>query len=155
MAGYGNTVPKDPAKRRRRNKDSKPTSKVAVDGVLRGHPLPEVEGVVWHPRTVAWWEHWRRSPQASAFIDTDWDFLLDTALIHHTMWSNGRWEYASELRLRAAKLGATHEDRLRLRIEIQQPDSTAAAPTAVADTVTGGGASVTDINSRRARLGAG
>ena len=72
-------------------------------------------------RTVQWWETWRRSAQAQVFIDTDWDFLLDTALLHHVMWTKGRWEFASEVRLRAAKYGATPEDRMRLKLKIETP----------------------------------
>lgn len=75
-------------------------------------------GEPWHARTLAWWDTWRKSPQAQTFVATDWDFLIDTALMHHTMWSKGRWEFAAELRLRAAKFGATPEDRARLKIEV-------------------------------------
>jgi hypothetical protein len=53
--------------------------------------------------------------------------------MHHTMWSKGRWEFAAELRLRAAKFGATPEDRARLKIEVTEPKATAAAPKAAAD----------------------
>jgi hypothetical protein len=120
MAGRG-PAPKDPAKRRRRNADPVPTTIVDPDDGLRGPSLPEdalPDGEAWHPRTLAWWETWRRSAQATTFIATDWDFLIDTALMHHTMWSKGRWEFASELRLRAAKFGATPEDRARLRMQV-------------------------------------
>nr|WTC12564.1 hypothetical protein OHA15_34000 [Streptomyces anthocyanicus] len=94
------------------------------DGELRGPLLPE--GVLpddedWHPRTRKWWETWRRSAQAQVFLETDWDFLLDTALLHHVMWTKGRWEFASEVRLRAAKYGATPEDRMRLKLKIETP----------------------------------
>jgi hypothetical protein len=99
---------------------------VASDDELRGPELPNdaLDGE-WHPRTVAWWNTWRKSAQAQTFTDTDWDFLLDTALMHHTMWSAGRWEFASELRLRAAKFGATPEDRLRLRMQVTGPEEKA------------------------------
>lgn len=98
--------------------------RVEDDGELRGPLLPE--GVLpddedWHPRTRQWWDTWRRSAQAQVFIDTDWDFLLDTALLHHVMWTKGRWEFASEVRLRAAKYGATPEDRMRLKLQIETP----------------------------------
>ena len=124
MAGRGQ-APTDPAKRRRRNVDPIPTTVVADDGELRGPALPDdvLKDDDWHPRTRAWWHTWRSSPKAQAFTATDWDFLLDTALMHHTMWSAGRWEFAAELRLRAAKFGATPEDRLRLRMRIETPDS--------------------------------
>lgn len=70
--------------------------------------------------TVQWWEEWRRSPQAAAMAtEVDWRFLLDTALIHHSMWMNGRWEFANEIRMRVAKFGATPADRRALKFEIE------------------------------------
>lgn len=121
MAGRG-PAPKDPAKRRRRNVDPVPTAELAPDGELRGPELPDVlDGETWHPQTVHWWDTWRRSPQAQAFLQTDWDFLLDTALLHHAWWMWGKSEFASELRLRAAKFGATPEDRARLRMKVTEP----------------------------------
>lgn len=110
----------------RRNKKPEFT-KLQQDGEVRGYELPE--GVLgkdpkgnpidWHPVTRRWWENWRASPQASRMLsEPDWDYLLDTALIHHNMWKNGRWEFASEVRLRVAKFGATPDDRNRLRAEI-------------------------------------
>lgn len=121
MPGIGQGAPPKPAgQRRRRNADPFPQRKVEADGEIRGPELPE--DVDWHPRTVAWWEIWRRCAQAQQFTETDWSFLLDTALMHHTMWSKEKWEFAAELRLRAAKLGATVEDRLRLRLTIETPD---------------------------------
>lgn len=134
MAGRG-FAPKEPEKRRRRNVDPVPTTIVAADDELRGPDLPDdalPDGEDWHQRTQAWWLTWRKSPQAQAFTPTDWDFLLDTALMHHTMWSKGRWEFASELRLRAAKFGATPEDRMRLRMQVtagpEQPKPASDAP---------------------------
>jgi hypothetical protein len=37
------------------------------------------------------------------------------------MWAKKRWEFAAELRLRAAKFGATPEDRMRLKLKIETP----------------------------------
>jgi hypothetical protein len=85
----------------------------------------------------------RESPQAQQFTATDWSFLLDTALMHHTMWSKGRWEFAAELRIRSSKVGMTVEDRLRLRLAIETPDDVKRPVDA---------ASVADIASRRSRL---
>lgn len=147
MAGRGPT-PKNPATRRRSAPKTEPMTEVAGDGRLRGPALTPsmLGGEPWHPRTLAWWATWRKSPQAKTFTPTDWDFLIDTALMHHTMWSKGRWEFAAELRLRAAKFGATPEDRMRLKITIDQAPTKPAAP-ANADNGT-----VTSIASRRARL---
>lgn len=89
-------------------------TRVAADSRLRGPALPKGE---WHPRTVAWWKTWRRSPLSQTFTATDWDFLLDTAVLHNELWS-GNTGVAAELRLRVAKFGASPEDRLRLKVEI-------------------------------------
>lgn len=90
-------------------------TKVAQDGGIRGPDLPEFD---WHPRTLTWWDTWRRSPLAKEFGPTDWDFLVDTAFLHSAMW-NGDVRLAGELRLRSAKFGATPEDRLRLKVQIE------------------------------------
>ncbi len=140
MAGRG-PAPSD--EKRRRNKDTVPPTDLEHDDELRGPDLPDDvlgEGESWHPQTQRWWNTWRRSPQAATFLDTDWDFLIDTALMHHTMWSKARWEFAGELRLRAAKFGATPEDRARLRMKVTQPDKPA-----------GGGSSSQDAGAAPSR----
>ncbi|MBP2325338.1 hypothetical protein JOF56_005723 [Kibdelosporangium banguiense] len=117
MAGRGPT-PKDPSKRRRRNVDPTPTTVVVTDGEVRGPELPDT--VDWPEQTRRWWNTWRTSPQAQSMTPTDWDFLLDTALLHAELWS-GVASVAPELRLRVGKLGATPEDRQRLRMQIIEP----------------------------------
>lgn len=127
MAGIG-PPPKDPSRRARRNKDSQsqtllrfekaaplelPTFEVEVDGALITWQ--------WPTRTVEWWNTWVRSPQAEHFGSTDWQFLLDTALIHAQFWK-GDLQLAGELRLRVAKFGATMEDRARLRMQFAAAD---------------------------------
>lgn len=119
MAGRG-PAPKDPAKRVRRNADPKPTQQLEADGELHGPELPELEEP-WPAPTVRWWDTWRRSPQAQTMTATDWDFLLDTALLHARFW-RGDAGMAAELRLRVAKFGATSEDRMRLRMQVGEPD---------------------------------
>lgn len=140
MAGRGMA----PKGTRSRARDSKARDAelqhVEDDGELRGPELPEgvlPDGEGWHSRTRQWWQTWRRSAQAQMFIETDWDFLLDTALLHHVMWTKGRWEFASEVRLRAAKYGATPEDRMRLKLKIETPldgqPSTSETPRSTSD----------------------
>ena len=117
MAGRG-PAPKDPDKRVRRNADPAPLESLAADGELRGPDLPD--GMEWPDRTQRWWATWRLSPQAQTFTESDWDFLLDTALLHARMWL-GDAKVAAEVRLRVAKFGATPEDRLRLRMQVDAP----------------------------------
>ncbi len=100
---------------------------LVADGKTRGYALPKNfltdpktgEVIPWHPATVRWWNHWRKSPQATRMLTMpDWDFLLDTAVIHHWMWSKGDFERASEVRLRVQQFGATPEARQRLRADV-------------------------------------
>ncbi len=114
MAGRG-PQPKDPDRRVRRNADPIHTTKVR----LKRADQPELPGdeSSWPEATRRWWATWSESPLAADFTATDWDFLLDTALLHARLWS-GEVSVASELRLRVAKFGATPEDRARLRIEL-------------------------------------
>jgi len=118
MAGRG-PAPKDPGARVRRNL-SEPLAIVQSDGVIHGPELPD--GRDWPDATRDWWKTWRTAPQASTFTDTDWSFLLDTAVLHMAFWDGDR-AVAGELRLRAAKFGATPEDRARLKIAVGDPKS--------------------------------
>jgi len=95
---------------------------VTADGESYGPELPD--SFEWPDATVAWWKTWRECAMASKFTDTDWSFLLDTAVLHAEFWLGNR-SLAGELRLRAAKFGATPEDRARLKIEIGDPDKPA------------------------------
>lgn len=118
MAGRG-PAPKDPSERRRRNV-AEPLKVVTDDGKIHGPELPD--SFDWPDVTRDWWETWRKSPQAQTFTDTDWSFLVDTAVLHAEFWLGER-SLAAELRLRAAKFGATPEDRARLKIAVGEPSA--------------------------------
>ena len=114
MAGRG-PAPKPVLQRESRTQArNDAATKLTADGELRGPALPEGD---WHPMTLAWWETWRRSAQAQAMTPTDWDSLMETALLHTELW-NGDTKAAAELRLRVSKFGATIEDRLRIKMQV-------------------------------------
>lgn len=122
MAGRGPA----PKPGRARKRDEHQVAVVVSSGELHGPELPAgvlPDGADWHPQTVALWDALRRNPLLVDEPDLGWQFLIDTALMHHTMWEKGRWEFASEVRLRVAKYGATPEDRMRLKVKIATPDS--------------------------------
>lgn len=118
MAGRG-PAPKPADRRARTNKDPIPQTVLRFE---RAEQPPLPDDIDWHPQTRRWWEMWGRSPQAETFTEPDWSFLLDTALMHHAMWSKGQWTLAAEVRLRVAKFGATPEDRARLRMVFADAD---------------------------------
>lgn len=119
---------------RSRARDVEARDTVKSDGKVGGFDLPDdvlpfvgdsAVRETWNPQTVRWWNNWRRSPQGVKMMtDPDWDYLLDTALMHHQMWESGgkNSERAAEIRLRVAAFGATPADRARLKIEIEVPE---------------------------------
>lgn len=152
MAGVGRA----PAEERKSKKKRPENELIESPDILSGYELPEGlmtdrhgEPLEWHPATKMWWNNWRGSPQSTKMMtQPDWDFLLDTALMHHAMWTYKKWELASEVRLRVAKFGATPEDRARLRLEIHTGKEAAVG-------VEGQASNVTSISSRRDRLKGG
>ncbi|HMG44982.1 MAG TPA: hypothetical protein VK611_26855 [Acidimicrobiales bacterium] len=88
---------------------------VKIDGVF------VTQEWFWPERTRNWWRTWADSPLAPDFTESDWEFLLDTALIHAQFW-NGDMKVASELRQRVGKFGATPEDRARLKVQFADAD---------------------------------
>jgi hypothetical protein len=122
--GFAPGREKDPSQRRRRNK-SAPVTVLVADGKVYGPELPD--SYDWPDATLKWWQTWRTSAQASRFTETDWSFLIDTAVLHAEFWLGNR-SVAGELRLRAAKFGATPEDRARLKIVVGDPDAAPSPP---------------------------
>lgn len=128
MAGRGpapgcSSTARQSSQRRRRNAPKLVTI-VTADGKVHGPELPDTRE--WPKATLKWWQTWRTCAQASMFTNTDWSFwsfLLDTAVLHAEFWLGDR-SVAAELRLRAAKFGATPEDHARLRIAVSEPDGT-------------------------------
>jgi len=75
----------------------------------------------WHVQTIRWWKNWGESELSTNFTSIDWQYLLETAMLENEFWG-GNMNVAGELRLRAAKFGATPEDRARLRIQVVTAD---------------------------------
>lgn len=118
MAGRG---PAPKAKERRARSNADGPGRVVP---FQRHDQPDLPAntIPWPDRTLEWWDGWRNSPLAHDFTWSDWEFLLDTALIHADVWGNYNLDRMPELRLRVAKFGATPEDRARLRITFADAD---------------------------------
>ena len=111
MAGRGRAPQMQQSRERDERRRAAEFTPLVADGTLRGPDLPDGD---WHPRTLDWWQTWRASPMAATFIDADWSFLLDTAMLHSQMWQ-GESKHAAEIRLRVGKLAGTPEDDEQLQ----------------------------------------
>jgi hypothetical protein len=77
----------------------------------------------WPPITKTWWDHWSDTTLNDGFTVHDWDYLMDTAVIHAKHWLGLDMKAGGELRQRLAKFGVTPEDRARLRIVMVDADT--------------------------------
>jgi hypothetical protein len=118
MAGTGPL----PSTHRQRERDTRRRASefttVEDDGELRG---PELVGE-YSPATLAWYDVWRRSPQAALFEATDWLRLSLLAPMVERHMETPSAAAMSEIRMNEERLGATYADRLRARIKIERPD---------------------------------
>lgn len=128
MAGNG---PAPSPQRRRRNADtySDVQTKVqATSDELRGPSLYEAtcsQSVDWPPQVRAlverWWMTWRRSPLAESFLATDWGRLGMLAPLVASYYTQPNFAKMAEIRQSESLLGATHVDRLKARIKVEEP----------------------------------
>ena len=118
---------KDPAVRARNNPENRPFRVVELKTCPQP-PLPKgfpYDGKTfkWPQITVDWWDHWADSPLIDGFTDHDWDYLLDTAVLHAKHWLGLDAKAAGEMRQRLSRFGVTPEDRAKLRIILVDADN--------------------------------
>lgn len=161
--GLTGRTPKHDDERIRRNAPIYDKIQVEWDGVVRGPDLPsrwvpcdcnrvgsgphpdyftgpcrEYVNKGWHPAAIAWYEEWRRTPQSMVFVDTDWMFFHQTALLVEEYWDEDckkteRVSLAGEIRRREEGYGGTFEARRKLRLEIRSPQHDLAKQQQVVD----------------------
>ena len=116
-------VPSPAASRQRVNKDTfSPLKAITSDGKKRGPNLPR--DMDFCKRTKIWWDVWRCSPQAQLMTSTDWEAMLDAAMIHNEIYSPNPatntpiTSLTKELHRITANYGLTYVDRLKMRIRL-------------------------------------
>lgn len=82
----------------------------------------KMKAVTFLAGTREWWEAWVSSPMARAFLATDWHALRRIAILIDRFHRTPTTALAAEIRLQEAKLGATIDDRLRLRMDVTFAD---------------------------------
>lgn len=67
-------------------------------------PLPDDADMdwTWGQKTYEWWAAWGRDPRTARCTEADWNFLLEAAILHARVWSDG--DYAQIPSLRAHEL---------------------------------------------------
>lgn len=138
MPGMG---PPPAENKRRRNADTFAEAEMTVpaDAKPKAPALPNARRFL--KATRDWYATWCASPQASAFTVTDWQRLHMLAPLVDQFWRGPDAKLMSEIRINESLLGATHVDRMRGRIKVEQPKPAA-----------GAGKGVDELAKRRRRL---
>jgi hypothetical protein len=110
--------PREASKRARTNAETfQPIELDHATAPTKARPLHGSKGFT--AATRRRWRMWATSPQAAVFLETDWLVLERLARLWDAF-ELGDLGVASEIRLTEAKLGATTEDRLRLRMRFAE-----------------------------------
>jgi hypothetical protein len=115
MAGMG-PAPKPAHLRQRTNKKAGMAMLTAPESV-EVPSIPNPDARVWHPLTLAAWEHAWQSPMASQWLETDVDALGRLALLWDALY-NGAIAALPEIRLQEQRFGLSPLDRSRLQWEV-------------------------------------
>lgn len=87
--------------------------------------LPDI--LDWPERTRDWWGAWVESPITKDWEPLTWEYLLDTALLHATVWGSGDMSKLGELRARVERLGGVPEKTKGAGVSVKQ-EAPAARP---------------------------
>ncbi|GAA2843813.1 hypothetical protein Acy02nite_68330 [Actinoplanes cyaneus] len=121
-------APKPDGQRRRRNAPTHGETVLPRDDELRGPELAELSSRAYGDDVLAWYDDWRRSPQAAVFELTDWRRLAMLAPIVEAYLRRPSAAALSEIRMNEERLGATVVDRMRARMRIEDADEHESAP---------------------------
>lgn len=104
------------------------TNRKAGAGVIEALPrpgkraIPNPDGRVWHPLTVAAWNRAWASPMASQWLETDADALGRVALLWDDFYKAPDAKIMAEIRLQEQRFGLSPLDRSRLQWEVARAD---------------------------------
>lgn len=70
--------------------------------------LPEATD--WPKETVEWFEAWRSNRCSDHWDDRQWQYVMDTAIVHALVYGSNDFGALAELHKRLAFMGLTFED---------------------------------------------
>ena len=69
------------------------------------------EDIPFPEETVKWFESWRTSVRTDDWDELQWQYLIDTALVHSAVWGSQDFSMLGELRTRLAYMGLNFEHK--------------------------------------------
>ena len=67
------------------------------------------EDIPFPEETVKWFNDWRNSPRSDDWDELQWQYLIDTALVHSAVWGSQDFSMLGELHKRLSYMGLTFE----------------------------------------------
>lgn len=130
MAGFG-PPPADTKRHRIPDPFGESKVTVAADEVPDAAGLPDADS--YSELTQHWYATWCQAPQAAVFTVTDWQRLHMLAPLVDAYFEKPSTKLLAEIRINESLLGATHVDRMRARIKVEQPKRESVEAGEVAD----------------------
>lgn len=96
------------------------------------NPKGELQEYPLEARTRDWWEAVSTMPHCVLWQPSDWQFAVDTAMVHADA-AHGKTTAMAELRMREKVMGTTVDARRDLRIRYVDPEADGPAIAPVAD----------------------
>lgn len=85
--------------------------------------------VEWPEQTKRWWKALPSTPGADQWTESDWEYLMTTALVHAAVWGNGDFTLLGELRTREAACRITPAARkTAIKTEDEQQEAHKTTP---------------------------
>lgn len=106
-----------------RNKNDFSFARRDIEGDTKGMEPPELPGAdEYLPQVRRWYKTWCESPMRHVFSNTDWQRLHLLAGVVQAFYEKPSAALMAEIRQNESLLGATHHDRVRMRINVVRPD---------------------------------
>lgn len=69
------------------------------------------DSIDWPDETRAWFEAWRESPRTDGWDAQQWNYLMETALVHAEVFASGNTSMLGELRVRESYMGVAFDGK--------------------------------------------
>ena len=69
------------------------------------------EDIPFPDETLKWFESWRNSSRSDDWDELQWQYLMDTALVHSSVWGSQDFSMLGELHKRLSYLGVNFEEK--------------------------------------------
>lgn len=71
--------------------------------------LPDT--IDWPDETIKWFDTWRNSPRTDGWDELQWQYLIESAVVHAEVFASGNTSMLGELHRRESYMGVTFDQK--------------------------------------------